>query len=282
MTGWRCVLCERTRGVRLFAKGGWDFVRCAACGMVSLDPLPSAADIAAHHERSHRDGIYAAFAAAEEARRAVARRRLALLRPLAPPGSWLDVGCSTGAFVAAAVAAGLAAEGVELASAAVVEARARGLTVHHAPIEDFAPGRRWALVTAFDVVEHLRDPVGFVRRAAGWLEPDGLLALTLPDAASPTARLMGRHWFYYAPPDHVHYFTPPTARRLLETAGLRATALRRVTKPLTLDYAFAQLAQFNPHLGGVARAVGRVLPQALRAREWPLPLGEMLALARAA
>src|SRR6266705_3356278 len=114
MTGWRCVLCERTRGVRLFAKGGWDFVRCAACGMVSLDPLPSAAHIAAHH----------------------------------------------------------------------------------APIEDFAPGRRWALVTAFDVVEHLRDPVGFVRRAAGWLEPDGLLALTLPDAASPTARLMGRHWFY--------------------------------------------------------------------------------------
>jgi len=282
MTGWRCVLCERTRGVRLFAKGGWDFVRCAACGMVSLDPLPSAADIAAHHERSHRDGIYAAFAAAEDARGAVARRRLALLRPLAPPGSWLDVGCSTGAFVAAAVAAGLAAEGVELASAAVVEARARGLTVHHAPIEDFAPGRRWALVTAFDVVEHLRDPVGFVRRAAGWLEPDGLLALTLPDAASPTARLMGRHWFYYAPPDHVHYFTPPTARRLLETAGLRATALRRVTKPLTLDYAFAQLAQFNPHLGGVARAVGRVLPQALRAREWPLPLGEMLALARPA
>jgi len=250
--------------------------------MVSLDPLPSAADIAAHHERSHHDGIYAAFAAAEDARGAVARRRLALLRPLAPPGSWLDVGCSTGAFVAAAVAAGLAAEGVELASAAVVEARARGLTVHHAPIEDFAPGRRWALVTAFDVVEHLRDPVGFVRRAAGWLEPDGLLALTLPDAASPTARLMGRHWFYYAPPDHVHYFTPPTARRLLETAGLRATALRRVTKPLTLDYAFAQLAQFNPHLGGVARAVGRVLPQALRAREWPLPLGEMLALARAA
>jgi len=282
MTGWRCVLCERTRGVRLFAKGGWDFVRCAACGMVSLDPLPSAADIAAHHERSHRDGIYAAFAAAEDARRAVARRRLALLRPLAPPGPWLDVGCSTGAFVAAAVAAGLAAEGVELASAAVVEARARGLTVHHAPVEDFAPGRRWAMVTAFDVVEHLRDPVGFVRRAAGWLEPDGLLALTLPDAASPTARLMGRHWFYYAPPDHVHYFTPPTARHLLETAGLRATALRRVTKPLTLDYAFAQLAQFNPHLGGVARAVGRVLPQALRAREWPLPLGEMLALARAA
>ena len=282
MTGWRCVLCERTRGVRLFAKGGWDFVRCAACGMVSLDPLPSAADIAAHHERSHRDGIYAAFAAAEDARGAVARRRLALLRPLAPPGSWLDVGCSTGAFVAAAVAAGLAAEGVELASAAVVEARARGLTVHHAPIEDFAPGRRWALVTAFDVVEHLRDPVGFVRRAAGWLEPDGLLALTLPDAASPTARLMGRHWFYYAPPDHVHYFTPPTARHLLETAGLRVTAVRRITKPLTLDYAFAQLAQFNPRLGGVTRAVGRVLPQALRAREWPLPLGEMLALARAA
>ena len=121
-----------------------------------------------------------------------------------------------------------------------------------------------------------------MRRAAGWLEPDGLFALTLPDAASPTARLMGRHWFYYAPPDHVHYFTPLTARHLLETAGLRAAAVRRITKPLTLDYAFAQLAQFNPRLGGVARAVGRVLPQALRAREWPLPLGAMLALARPA
>ena len=276
-----CALCgAETR--RLFVKRGWTFVRCAGCGIVSLSPLPTPAEIEAHHEASYRDGRYAAFVAAETVRVAIARHRLAFLRLLAPEGPWLDVGCSTAAFIAELARAGRAAEGLELSEAAVAQGRARGFTVHRGAAETFTPAHRYAAVTAFDVLEHLPDPLAFVRQALTWLVPGGLLALTLPDAASPMARLMGRHWFHYAPPDHVHYFTPATIRGLLERAGADAIAVRRVWKPLTLDYAAAQLAESNPQLGRLMTLLAAIAPRAWRARPWPVPVGEILVTGRSA
>lgn len=275
-----CVLCGGPMQP-LFAKRGHNLARCSGCGLVSLDPIPDGTAVGAHHDASYRDGRYAAFAAAEDVRAAIARDRFARVRPQAPAGPWLDVGCSTGAFVAVAAAAGLDAEGIELSATAVAEARRRGLAVTQASAETFTAGRRFAAVTAFDVIEHLPDPAAFVRRVKSLLLPAGLLALTLPDFASPTARLLGRRWFYCAPPDHVHYFTPATIRRLLADAGFADVAVRPITKPLTLDYAAGQLALESSPLGRVARAVLAITPRPLRRRPLPLPLGEMLVLGRA-
>lgn len=275
-----CALCGADHGRKLFDKSGWSFVECRGCGLVSLDPLPTPVALAAHHEASYRDGGYAGFAAADAVRAGIAEDRLARLRPLAPAGRWLDVGCSTGAFVAVAAAAGLSVQGLEVSSVAVETARARGLTVHQGMVEDFTPAAPLAVVTAFDVIEHLPDPVAFARRVRPWLEPGGLLALTLPNIASTAARLMGRHWFYYAAPDHVHYFTPATIRRLLDAAGFEAVTVEPATKPLTLDYATAQLERMTPVLAPLARAVHTVLPAPLGRRLWPLPIGEMLVTAR--
>src|SRR4051794_27623178 len=102
-----CVLCGETAATVLFEKHGWPHVRCDGCGLVSLRPLPTGAELAAHHEASYAAGAYGAFADAEPVRAAIARDRLARLQPLAPPGPWLDVGASTGTFVAEAIAAGL-------------------------------------------------------------------------------------------------------------------------------------------------------------------------------
>jgi 2-polyprenyl-3-methyl-5-hydroxy-6-metoxy-1,4-benzoquinol methylase len=277
-----CRLCGAHDPAPLFEKSGWRFVACRACGLVSLDPMPTPEALAAHHETSYREGGYAGFAAADAVRTAIAEDRLARLRPLAPAGRWLDVGCSTGAFVAAVVRAGLAAEGLEVSSVAVEAARARGLVVHHGGVEDFVPAAPLAVVTAFDVIEHLPDPVGFARRVRTWLEPRGLLGLTLPNVASVAARAMGRHWFYYAAPDHVHYFTPATIRRCLADAGFTDVTVHAATKPLTLDYATEQLARMTPALAPLAKTVQTLTPRRLRAHLWPLPIGEMLVTARPA
>jgi 2-polyprenyl-3-methyl-5-hydroxy-6-metoxy-1,4-benzoquinol methylase len=275
-----CRLCGSRASTRLFEKHGWAFVRCGRCGLVSLDPLPSAAEIAAHHEQSYARGEYAVFAAADEIRRGIARDRFERARRLAPPGPWLDVGCSTGAFVATAAERGVDAEGLEISSVAVARARANGLNVHEGAVEDFVPTRRYAVITAFDVVEHLREPLAFVRRVGTWLQPDGVLVLAVPNIDSFAARILARHWFYYAPPDHIHYFTPATLRRLLAEGGLDLLDVRPVYKPLTMDYAAEQLAHLTPALAPVARTVARILPRRLGAYAWPLPLGEILASAR--
>ena len=277
-----CRLCGERRSTLMFRKGVWDFVRCAGCSLVALSPLPTLDELTAYHDASYRDGGYATFAAASDVRAAIARTHLNQVRPHAPSGPWLDVGCSTGGFVAAAVAAGVAAEGLELSSVAVAEARRRGLRVHQGAVEHFTPSTPLAVVTAFDVIEHLVDPVGFARQVRAWLRADGILALTLPNIASFAARLMGSSWFYYVGPDHVHYFTPTTIRRLLDLAGYRDITVRPAYKPMTIDYAADQLQRLTPSLAPLARAALRVTPGPLRHFSWPVPLGEIVVTARPA
>lgn len=276
-----CVLCGATvPGRRLFSKGGWDFVRCPDCRLVSIHPLPSLEALQRHHDESYASGGYAQYAAAETIRTAIARHRLDVVRPLAPAGAWLDVGCSTGSFLAAATSGGIVAEGLEMSAPAVAHARARGLRVHEGSVERFEPQQRYAAVTGFDVVEHLRDPLAFVRRAASWLVPGGVLALTVPNIRSLSARLMGRFWFYYVPPDHLHYFTPATIARLLENAELADVRIRPAVKPLSLGYGVETLARFNPALGRVAVGLVRCLPSRAREQIVHVRVGEMWATGR--
>src|SRR5262249_22259806 len=141
-----CALCGGGEVVRLFEKGERAFVRCGGCGLVALRPVPTATELAAHHEASYRPGRYAVFAAADTTRPAIARHRLTELRPIVPSGPWLDVGCSTGALLAELSCDGIVAEGLELSTAAVAEARARDLTVHEGAVERFTPSRRYAVV----------------------------------------------------------------------------------------------------------------------------------------
>ena len=112
------------------------------------------------------------------------------------------------------------------------------------------------MITAFDVLEHLRDPRVFLRRLRSWLRDDGRLVLTLPDVSSFYARwLMRRHWFFYLPNEHLYYYDPRTR------------------------YAAANLRNFNAGLGGIASALVAVLPEALAARAIPMYVGEMMVFA---
>ncbi len=279
-----CVLCGSCESRVRFVKLERRFLTCRHCGLVWIDPMPSPEVLAAYYESAY-EGRYARFAEAKEIRRWIAEHRMARICEVEghDTGSarWLDVGCATGDFVEAAVAAGASAEGIDAARGAVDAARARGLVVHQARVEDFHPELPYAVITAFDLIEHLLDPRAFVRRLFGWLAPGGRLALTLPDVRSVFPRLlMRRHWFYYWPDEHLFYFDPKTITRLLQEEGFAVERVCRAYKPLTLAYSARNLGAFNATLGGIARALVGVLPASLRGRPIPTYLGEMMVVAR--
>ncbi|HZP40555.1 MAG TPA: class I SAM-dependent methyltransferase [Candidatus Binatia bacterium] len=276
-----CLVCAGTRRRPRFRKGGRAFVACAGCGFTRVEPLPSPEELERHYAWTYEQGPYAVFAAADHVRTLVARARLAALRPLLGTGPILDVGASTGSFVAAARAAGVAAEGIERSERAVALARLHDLPVRLARLEDFAPAAPYAAVTAFDVIEHLLDPGVLLARARAWLAPGGTLALTLPDGRSAAARLLGRAWWFYAPDDHFHYFDRRTIVVFLARHGFRVAHATSWRKPLPLAYVLAAGAAFYPRL---ARAVAPVAGLARRLGDpaLRLPVGEMLVVAHPA
>ena len=165
-----------------------------------------------------------------------ARLLLRRLRWDCPPwrgrGRYLDVGCGSGGVLGVAQALGWQVAGVEVDEAAAAKARRFSPRVHAGDLQaaPFAPGE-FDLITAFHVLEHVPDPVGAVRRMLGWLAPDGLLVIEVPNAGGLGAQLFGRAWSGLELPRHLSHFTPATLGRAVEQAGGRVVWCWHRAKP---------------------------------------------------
>jgi SAM-dependent methyltransferase len=218
----------------------WDcvefsFARCASCGLVQQNPQPLAEAV-----KSRYDEAYLAYEEAnQDAYRdleLLALRDLGLERAAAPAfrrasssgprPSVLDVGCATGALLAALRDRGWDAQGVELSEAQAEYGRRRyGLRISAGTLESaaFPPGS-FDLVHASHLIEHLNEPGPFLDEAARVMKPDGLLALTTPNADGFQAKVKGSYW-RSAIYDHLYLFSARTLRAMLSARGFEVAAL---------------------------------------------------------
>lgn len=178
----------------------------------------------------------------EDARRGALltyRRRCERLRACGVTGRVLEVGCWDATHFPEYRRCGLEPTGVEPSEWAVERALAAGHDVRRGTLEDrsLADGlpRDVDVVALFDVVEHVADPVGLVRRAAALLRPGGLLVMTTPRASSLVARGLGSRWWSVMPM-HLQYFTDDSVRRLVEVAMRAEPSLGLDPKPFPVAY----------------------------------------------
>ncbi len=95
--------------------------------------------------------------------------------------------------------------------------------------QDFAflmPGRKFRLITAIEVIEHLENPAHFLRQCALLLDPDGWLVLTTPNIESMPSRIKFlvqgriRHFDANGDPTHITPIHSFLLNRLAARAGL--------------------------------------------------------------
>jgi 2-polyprenyl-3-methyl-5-hydroxy-6-metoxy-1,4-benzoquinol methylase len=109
----------------------------------------------------------------------------------------LDVGCSSGAFLGAAVNLGYRAEGVEPAARAAATAQSAGLTVRQGLLHEAAyDDGQFDAVTLLEVIEHLNEPLALLQECHRILRPGGILLIGTANAASWSAKAFGAHWDY--------------------------------------------------------------------------------------
>ncbi|MFL5733314.1 MAG: class I SAM-dependent methyltransferase [Chloroflexia bacterium] len=142
-------------------------------------------------------------------------------------GRLLDVGCGTGNFLRLARDRDFDVAGVDADRLAVQVARDRfGLSnTTFATVEQLIaepPAERYDLISLFDVLEHLADPVAVVQGLARLLTPEGYLVITVPSASRWPALFDP---YVDAPPHHLTLWTPQALAACIDHAGLR---VRRV------------------------------------------------------
>jgi SAM-dependent methyltransferase len=224
-----CALCGGSSFAPYWDCSAFAFVRCSSCGLVQQNPQSLPEAIAARydesylryeeeHQYAYRDlelRALADLALEGEAARFFERAKAGGRAPRV-----LDVGCATGALLAALRDAGWEPQGVEISKAQASYGEER----HKLPIfagsleEARFPDASFDFVHASHLIEHLNDPLSFAREVGRILAPGGILVLTTPKVDGFQARLLGPRW-RSAIYDHLYLFSLRTLSSLLESAS---------------------------------------------------------------
>jgi 2-polyprenyl-3-methyl-5-hydroxy-6-metoxy-1,4-benzoquinol methylase len=240
-----CPLCGADRAAVLFVKNGYRIVRCAACDVAYVENRPSRHEIAEIYSFSsgyHRD--LADPGSPATARHATAAKRyLDLIEAHRKGGRILDVGCSVGIFLDAARRSGWEVYGVEFSKDTAALARASGLNVLTGTLADTSfPNEFFDVVTLWDVLEHLSDPLETLKAINPLLTNNGILGLSTPNVDGLFPRLslalagLAGVWPHPEPPYHLFQFSKETLAQVLSGSGFEA--VRVVDRRIPLTYTF--------------------------------------------
>ncbi|MBI2526980.1 MAG: class I SAM-dependent methyltransferase [Candidatus Rokubacteria bacterium] len=183
----------------------------------------------------------------------------------------LDVGAADGFLAERLTARGWQVTALERdpGRAAAARGRCREVVVVDLERETPAVGGPFEAAVYGDVLEHLSDPLGVMRRLHGLLTPGASVVASVPNVAHLWIRLsllFGR--FEYADRgildgSHLRFFTRQTFLALLARAGLEVRALRVTPVPLPLVIPERLHGAWLEALHGLAAAAARVWPGGL-------------------
>ena len=104
---------------------------------------------------------------------------------------------------------------------------------------------RFDVVTLFDLLEHLQNPRKVLEKINQSLNDNGLLVVQTGNAGSRWAKLMGKNWHFFAPPQHFFFFTEENLKNLLRQTGFEVIKIDRNGKWVSLRYLFHMMRYVN-------------------------------------
>jgi 2-polyprenyl-3-methyl-5-hydroxy-6-metoxy-1,4-benzoquinol methylase len=254
-----CLLCGDPAYKVLHENSPFKSVRCAGCGLVYIRPRLHSEAILDLYNDSYwqsdraKDYGYTDYLADAPLYLSTYRIRSRVIDAYKPtPGKVLDVGCAAGFFLKVMHDKGWETLGVEV-SPPMVEFAKKDLTLPEVRLGDTAvlhdlPDKHFDLITFWDVVEHLEDPIAHLAAVRRLLKDDGILIIETQNVESTFAYLLGKHWQHYKYEEHLYHFSPITLRTLLSRAGFHIVenTPRYGGKKVSLHFIIERVGKIHP------------------------------------
>jgi SAM-dependent methyltransferase len=210
--------------------------RCTTCGFYYLYPrVIESAMQEAYRQPSYFEGGACGYADTSYATQEFALRAtfIRLLQNLADRrltgGTLLEVGCGYGYLLDEARPYFDRRVGTEFSVEGAKIACATGAEIFVGGIEQISTECKFDCILAIQVIEHVYEPLTFVKQLIRHTQPGGHIVVATPDIGGVLRKVMGRHWPSFKVPEHVGYFDFGTLRRLMEKTGL--SNVRRLPYP---------------------------------------------------
>ncbi|KKL53303.1 hypothetical protein LCGC14_2276800 [marine sediment metagenome] len=246
-----CPLCGKlAHGVKLWVKNDvGDILRCMKCGLGFFDPLklheladlnPTLYNSKSYYKlliRTHSDLISRYRTQVKEIYKMVGKK-----------GKLLDVGCSIGMFLNIASSYGFETYGFDINKINLNKAKQffgiKPLPDNYLNDNDFV--NFFDIVTMWDVLEHLPNPVEYLSHLIMVLKPGGLLVVQCPNMESYEFSKFGKNWNWLTPGDHLQFFTPKTLTKVLSAGGFHIIKVKPWMDGLSFSKYMIKLKNRNP------------------------------------
>lgn len=219
-----CPLCSTKAEKKLYQEGDYCMVRCLRCGFIYQNPRPAQQELLNAYQ-TYLPETEEEIEAWGRMMEPVFRRGADLIERHISQGRLLDVGSGYGFFLALMQSRGWEVMGLEVSPTGADYGRKRwGLSILPQPWEQaLFPEGEFDVVTAFYVIEHLPDPLAFLREVHRIVRPGGMILLRYPHTTPIKAilSLMRIRNRLYHLPFHLSDFSPRTMRRALEQSEFR-------------------------------------------------------------
>jgi 2-polyprenyl-3-methyl-5-hydroxy-6-metoxy-1,4-benzoquinol methylase len=267
-----CNYCGGQNHNRLFDGTYPNIVKCSSCDLVFNAVMPSEQELAMIYTEEYYksgDSLERGYSNYLEDRSNItktATKRIRDIEKFKSGGSLLDVGCAFGFFLDVARERGWTTTGVEISQfAAEYAARELQLNVINHSIESWeCQAMAYDVITMWDLLEHLRDPLGTLQKLASALKEDGILVLSTPDIDSLPAKLMKEKWLgWKLQNEHLYYFSYTTLEQMLRSAGLVIAQRTHIGKHVPFELFVDRLWLYSQPAATMFRYLKRLFPRSL-------------------
>jgi len=208
---------------RKISSDKFEYRRCVECKTIFLSDIPDDLD------KYYADDYYK-IPSYEKLEKIVKNNpsKLQLILKYKKSGDLLEIGSAFGVFALQAKRAGFNVKSIEMnekccnflkevIGVEVVKSSDPSLVLQSIGMND--------IVVAWHVIEHLNNPLEFIKSAALNLKKDGILVLATPNPKSFQLRIMGKLWPHIDAPRHLTLLPKEAIESIAEECGLKRVGI---------------------------------------------------------
>jgi 2-polyprenyl-3-methyl-5-hydroxy-6-metoxy-1,4-benzoquinol methylase len=233
-----CPICNSNGNKIYLDFNSYFYRRCINCDLVYLDSeaFPNE-NVSYAYEYIQQRGHDLLNSSIARSKGATASYYLSFLERYADKEALLEIGCSTGITLKIAQKRGWNIYGVEINEAAA--AIAQNLVGTNPIIvgnvdEKILPDNFFSAIILFDVLEHINDPMKFIKTLERKLKRGGLILLITPNIDSLSGKLLGEKWTHLFL-EHLCLYSLKSIRNLFEFNSFKILKIGWALKFITID-----------------------------------------------
>jgi 2-polyprenyl-3-methyl-5-hydroxy-6-metoxy-1,4-benzoquinol methylase len=189
-------------------------LKCNNCGFRFAQKIPTVAELIAHYNQYGRNDYLSPVTIKRY------HEILDQFEPYRKTNKLIDVGCGIGYFLEEAKKRGWEVYGTEYTDEAITICRSKGITMHQGALNptDYSAGE-FDVVTSFEVIEHINNPVEEMQHFHRLLRQGGAAYITTPNFDALERYVLKERYNVISYPEHLSYYTKNTLTRLMISQG---------------------------------------------------------------